>query len=137
MIAMKRRFRAQLNLDSGGRHVVNAATRVATGLFLGLLLLPTVAMGSSAGNVQITHLQLNRNVPNVVFIKLSVPPTSKPICSSHYWDYTLPLSGAFEEKMYATLLAVFAAGSSLDLSGLDACNEHGSIESLQAIGPHT
>lgn len=69
----------------------------------------------------------------LVFIKLDVPPSHKPACSNHYWDYTLSFSTPFDDKLYAVLLSAFTAGTLVATTGMGACSDYGSIESLRSV----
>jgi hypothetical protein len=93
---------------------------------------------SSAANVTVISIQLNKSVPNVAFIRVSAVPTGRPACATHtFWHYTLSMSDDFGRAMYATLLALYTSGGIADLGGAGVCTEFGSMESLKAVGPHT
>jgi hypothetical protein len=102
--------------------------------FLMILFGTECLAGSTGTNAKIIAMDTNKGYGNgLVFIKLDVPPSGKPACSNHYWDYTLSFSTAFDDKLYAALLAAFAAGSLVDTTGMGACSDYGSIESLRSV----
>lgn len=88
---------------------------------------------SSAVGVVISRLQVGKSAPNVVYLKLETPPTGMPACSAHYWRYTLLLALPFDDKVFATLLAAYAGGIPVNVSGTGTCGEHPQIESLYAV----
>jgi len=88
--------------------------------------------GSTASSVKIVSVALNRSL-GYGFVKFETPPGGKPACSSHYWDYTVPLSTPFDDKLYATLLAAFEAGNAVTVYGTGLCSEHGNIESVDSV----
>jgi hypothetical protein len=113
--------------------------RLTVCLLLGLAPVTCLAgtQGESA-NVTIVQIQLNKNYPNVAFIRVTPAPTTHAECSINgFWHYTLPLSDAFGSKMYAALLTAYASQTLVDIGGMGDCNEMGQVESLMAVGVHT
>jgi hypothetical protein len=93
------------------------------------------ATAGSAENVRVARMQIVRAYGNFVFVHLSAAPTTRSACATNtYWHFTLSLDDVAGKNMYAQLLAAFAAGALLNISGNDTCSEFGTIESIGGLG---
>jgi hypothetical protein len=97
---------------------------------------PSASAGEAVG-VTITRFELTKTIPSAVLVVVSTPPSNRPACAVHSWHYSLPLSNTFENQMYAALLAAYASGSLVDITGTNLCTQHAQIESMHAVSPHT
>ena len=94
-----------------------------------------LAAAGSATGVRVAKMTIVRTYGNFVFIHLSEAPATRSSCATNsYWHFTLALDDAAGKNMYAQLLAAFASGSLVDISGTDACSEFGAIESVGGLG---
>jgi hypothetical protein len=111
------------------------AKAVWAALLIGLLASSGVKAGGSVEGATVVLLSINRDYPNIVFIRLSASTTGYPACYvfNPTWMFTLSLNGTNGKEMYATLLAAAASGKQIYAYGAGACNEHGQIESLNAM----
>lgn len=101
-------------------------------VFLGSAPLATAQPGEAA-NVIIDRLQLNKQYGNLLFIRLTTPPTVRTSCAQNgYWHFTLDIGDAVGKNMYAQLLIAHAAGQSIDLGGDDSC-AWGDVETLRGV----
>jgi hypothetical protein len=100
-----------------------------------LLAIGSVAYATSdIANTTIADLSINKAYGSFVFIKVAASPANPAACSTNGgWHFTLPLSTAADQQLYAMLLAAFASGATVDMSGMGACNEHGAIESIRSM----
>lgn len=100
---------------------------------LGLISLNASAAGES-GYVTIVSTASASNLGNHVYIKVSSPPTTPASCSTHVtWHFSLSLDTAWGKNLYAMLLAAKAAGTTVWISGTNACSELANVESLRAM----
>ncbi len=108
-------------------------------MFLSALLLVSLNAfaGSTVSNVTISMIGYDKGIPDVVFIKTSMLPSTQTRISCHTdtnWNYVLRLSIPLEEKMYAALLAAQASRQNVILFGSGLCNSsYPLIESLQTM----
>jgi hypothetical protein len=66
-------------------------------------------------NVTVLSTAIDRASGNVVFIRLSSPPTGLPACSNNsFWHFTLSLDGVAGKEIYASLLAAIASGKPVE-----------------------
>jgi hypothetical protein len=108
--------------------------QIALLLCAALILAPAAKAAGYAGNVSVVETGINRDYPNVVFVRLSVAPTGIPACSSNgYWHFTLSLTGVTGKELYSMLLTAAASGKLLQITGTGTCNEYGQVESVNAI----
>jgi hypothetical protein len=104
---------------------------------LGLVVIGVVTHVANAagesGYVQIVSTAMASNLGNHVYVRGSATPTTRASCSTHgTWHFTIPLDTAWGKNVYAMLLAAKAAGTTVWLSGTNACSEDGTVETLRA-----
>lgn len=106
---------------------------------LGAAAAPQTAVASNLSNVTIQEIAIDPAYGNFIFIRLSSPPTGSPTCAStgHYWHFTFSLTGTAHSELYAALLAAQLSGKLITITGVGACNEHNTIESLRGINVHS
>lgn len=131
--AVSRAVNLAIRFSQQLRHGWKRAHYAVIGLFL-------LAIGSAAhatsdiSNTTIADLSISKAYGSFVFIKVAASPANPAACSTNGgWHFTLPLSTAADQQLYAMLLTAFASGTTVDMSGLGACNEHGAIESLRSL----
>jgi hypothetical protein len=91
------------------------------------------AQPGEAANVTIERLQLSKPYGNLLFIRLTTPPTVRTGCAQNaYWHFTLDIGDAVGKNMYAQLLIAHAAGQRIDLGGDDSC-AWGDVESVRGV----
>ena len=98
---------------------------------------PVLAVEGSAPNAMIERLQINKNMGNMVFIRLAAAPAVRAGCSTHgTWHFLLSLDDAAGRNLYAQLLIAYSTGQAVDLAGAGVCG-WGTIEDLNAVALHT
>jgi hypothetical protein len=106
----------------------------------GILLLMSANNSRGATNVVdvlVQELSLNRQLGNIVFVRVSQAPSSgSPSCAINtYWHYTVPLNDEMGKNIYAALLAALMAHTPVSIAGVGACQEYGNVETLAALNP--
>lgn len=98
------------------------------------LLVSSVSSASSLSGTKVTKLMNDRSYNEYTFVQVErTPERENGHCSINtMWDYVLKTDDQFGRQMHAQLLAAFAAGKTVTLSGTDAC-EIGSTETLRRI----
>jgi hypothetical protein len=95
-----------------------------------------LAVEGSAPNAMIERLQINKNLGNMVFIRLAAAPVVRAACSTHgTWHFLLSLEDAAGRNQYAQLLIAYSTGQAVDVSGSGLCG-WGTIEDLNAVALH-
>lgn len=95
-----------------------------------------LAVEGSAPNAVVERLQINKNLGNMVFIRLAAAPAVRAGCSTHStWHLLLSLDDAVGRNLYAQLLTAYSLGQSVDLAGSGLCG-WGTIEDLNAVALH-
>jgi hypothetical protein len=106
---------------------------VLTAALCGIATQAAQAAGES-GYVTIVSTAMSISLGNNVQIRVSAPPTTPASCSTNTtWHFSLSLDSAAGRNLYALIIAAKAAGTTVWISGANACSEIGNIESLRAI----
>lgn len=101
-----------------------------------LLFIVLFSSQASAGDVssaQIETLMLDRNHGEKVFIKLNKKHTYPINCHKNSWEYILDISDDLGKSIYSSLLASYAAGTTVNFIGSSSCSLYPNIESLRRI----
>lgn len=96
---------------------------------------PAVA-GGVALNATVVKVALRKGLGNILLVEVSVPPSNPPVCATSGWHFSLAMNHPIDDKIYATLLAALAAGTSVDLEGTGACTQLATVETLQDVYIH-
>lgn len=92
---------------------------------------------SVISNAKIDQLGLDKNQPNILFIRTDVAPSNqsgKIGCHQNPgWNYVLKLETPYDDKMFSMLLAANASKQKVKLHGSGQCDVFGSIETLHIL----
>ena len=113
--------------------------KLVSSLAVSMVLLAShsaLAAEGSAPNAVIERLQINKNLGNMVFIRLTENPAVRAPCSTHgTWHFLLSLDDAVGRNLYVQLLTAYSTGQAMDLAGTGLCG-WGTIEDLNAVALH-
>jgi hypothetical protein len=105
---------------------------------IGLLFSSALVAQASTrlSNVTIDRLGYDKNFPDVIFIRTSIPPSGQSRISCHTdnnWNYVLATTLPIEEKMFSAILAAQSTKQKLTLRGSGECGAFNTIEQLRIV----
>ncbi len=106
-------------------------------VFLLLAISLSSHSASVIDNAKITQIGLDKNQPNVLFIRSDVAPDNQSgriACHNNPgWNYVLKLETPYDDKMFSMLLAANTSKQKVRLRGSGQCDVFGSIETLHVL----
>lgn len=101
---------------------------------LALSLFSAQLYAAEITSAKITQLMLDRHYTDKAFIQLDKKNISAPTCHDNStWEYVLDISDSFGKTIYSSLLASFAAGKTVNLTGTNNCALFTGIETLNRV----
>ncbi len=93
--------------------------------------------GSTISDTKITLLGLDKNHPDVLFIRTAKSPLEQDRVGCHTnndWNYTLKMSSEFDKKIFSAMLAAQNSKQTLTLVGSGNCDGgYNRIEALNIV----
>ena len=97
-----------------------------------VLAVSSVSLAVNAGsvsNAHITLLNINKDIPNVLFVQTDGSKDSNPACHiNQMWTFVFPLVNQNDQQMMALLLTARATQAPVRIDGSGQCEVFGSIE---------
>jgi hypothetical protein len=121
-----------MQLSSVLRRLLSAlAFRVMVATVAASVAFGAMANGS-ATNVTVSQLYIDSAYGNVLYVKLSAPPTGS--CGSNTsWHFAVSLDDTVGKNIYSQLLTAFASGAVIStMIGTGSCNGNG-VEITRAV----
>ncbi len=99
------------------------------------LLMTLSATAGTVDHVRITMLNINKDIPNVLFVQTEGTKTGgNPACHiNSTWTFVLPLVDKNDQQILALLLAARASQGLVRIDGNGQCNVFGSIETATYV----